>query len=670
MKQDTPLISTIGELCRVCYTCVRDCPAKAIRISNGQAEVLSQRCIGCGNCVRVCSQNAKKGYDARGDVKALLASPAKVAAVVAPSFPAEFADLDYRQVAHLIRALGFYSVHEVAFGADLVAAAYKKLLSDYPDRRFIATSCPGVVAYVEKYHPDTVGQLAPIVSPMIAEARALRMLHGPDLKIVFIGPCFAKKVEGCRKASARVSNEIDAVLTFVELRSMLREQGDSPPEPENADDFDPPHPNLGALFAVSRGMLQAANLEENLLSDTVMAADGRNNFVQAIKEFASGALNVQLLELLCCNGCIMGSGFTTQAPQFSRRSRVVQYVRDRIRQADETEWRGYLARLSGIDLSTAFYADDQRLPIPTDANLRDILHKMGKFKPEDELNCGACGYPTCHEHAIAIFKGLAENEMCLPNTIERLNTSLEDLRISNEQLEDTRKALINVEKLASMGQLAAGIAHEVNNPLGVILLYAKLMLEDASVDSEQYEDLKMISEQAVRCKKIVGDLLNFARKNKVMRQPANVCELIDQCRKVAQPPSKIRIEVEHKMANPVADIDKDQMIQVLTNLITNAYDAMPAGGVLSIITEDDPDNIRISIKDTGCGIQPGIMKKIFEPLFTTKQIGQGTGLGLSVTFGIIKMHCGKIDVESNADPKKGPTGTSFIISLPRLAGEV
>ncbi len=313
-----PLVKTIKERCRVCYTCVRECPAKAIRIADGQAEVIPERCIGCGNCVRVCNQHAKQVLNSIPDVQTLLDSGAKVAAVVAPSFPAEFADWNYRNLTGVLRALGFDLVAEVAAGADLVADRYRKLLDKGGPEKYIATTCPAIVAYVERYYSPLLDSLAPIVSPIVAIARALRHLHGQELKIVFIGPCIAKKGEA---ASSAVHNEIDAVLTFLELRHMVESRGlsrhNTPPS-----DFDPPHAGPGALFSISRGLLQAAEIKEDLSTCDVITADGRTAFVEAIKEFYSGHCNPRLLEVLACQGCIMGPGVGNRDPLFRRRRRV------------------------------------------------------------------------------------------------------------------------------------------------------------------------------------------------------------------------------------------------------------------------------------------------------------------------------------------------------------
>ena len=172
------LVTTIREKCRRCYTCVRECPAKAIQIEDGQASVIQTRCIGCGNCVTVCSQNAKQVLSGIEDTEELLAGDAPVAAIVAPSYPAEFTECSTAGLVGALRDLGFASVHEVSFGADLVAAEYVRLL-EQDDGRHIATTCPAVVSYVRKYHPDILDRLAPIVSPMLAIARVLHKKYGP-----------------------------------------------------------------------------------------------------------------------------------------------------------------------------------------------------------------------------------------------------------------------------------------------------------------------------------------------------------------------------------------------------------------------------------------------------------------------------------------------------------
>ncbi len=665
LSDGSSIVKTIKEKCRVCFTCVRECPAKAIRIIDGQADVMGERCIGCGNCVRVCSQKAKVVQSSIKGVKKILAGKLPKIAILAPSFPAEFHDVDYKIVVGALKMLGFDFVYEVGFGADLVAKEYKKLVDNNKDGSYIATTCPAIVAYVEKYHPNLVDYLAPIASPMIASSRVVKKIHGNDVKIVFIGPCVAKKVE---KDKQGYKGEIDEVLTFVELRELFGLQGINR---ENAKplEFDGPSASNGSLFAISRGMLHAANIKEDLVEGNVVVADGRNNFVEAIKEFEKESLMTNLLETLCCEGCVMGAGINSKLPLYKRRSKVSSYVNDKMKKIDIKEWQNNIEKFAEIDLKCEFHVNDQRIPIPSDDKINEVLKRMGKFTEQDELNCGACGYENCRDHAMAILKGLAENEMCLPYTIEKLKDTVSDLEKSYGEMKSVKEALTHRDKLASMGQLAAGIAHEINNPLGVVLMYAHILLEQCSKDnSEMGQDVKIIVEQADRCKKIVSGLLNFSRQNRIVRTPVNVVDLINRCLDVISSPSHVKIELVNKLDPPTAELDRDQFSQVLTNLINNSIDSMTGTNKedkLTLVVDGDDNNLIVVVEDTGTGIPEKYINRIFDPFFTTKEIGKGTGLGLPVSYGIIKMHSGDIRVESNNDVEKAPTGTKITISMPR-----
>ena len=650
------LLITLKDRCRVCYTCVRECPAKAIKIINGQAEVLIERCIGCGNCTRVCSQGAKV-YSLSGlQVTDLLESPCRVVAIVAPSFPAEFTEIDdYRRFVGMMRKLGFDNVFEVGFGADLVAFEYKKILEEKSDNRYISSDCPAIVNYIRKYHPDLVPSLAGIVSPMVAMTRVVRKKLGNDVKIVFAGPCVAKKEE---------SAEVDEALTFAELREIFRERDIDAGKVTPAE-FDPPEAGKGAVFPISRGLLQTVDIKDNAFEGNIIVAEGREDFQEALKEFEAGLISGQHLELLCCEGCIMGPGMSEGGKHYARRSFISNYVREKIKQYDRAGWEKNIAEYSTIELKSGFTADDQRLPTPSVEEIRQELEKMGKFDARDFLNCGACGYETCEEHAIAIIEGLAEIEMCLPMTIDKLHNSINDLAVTNEKLVSVQQALKQSEKMASMGQLSAGIAHELNNPLGVVIMYSNILLDELPKNAEAHSDLKLIVEQANRCKKIVGGLLNFARKNQVNPSEVKLERLINQALDAVIIPGNIDVELDmNGLSQPSAQLDTEQIIQALTNLVKNAVEAMPEGGKLRIETKYNGENVEFHIIDTGTGIREEDIDKIFEPFYTTKGIGKGTGLGLATTYGIVKMHNGQISVVSNADPGKGDTGTKFIVTLP------
>ncbi len=233
-----------------------------------------------------------------------------------------------------------------------------------------------------------------------------------------------------------------------------------------------------------------------------------------------------------------------------------------------------------------------------------------------------------------------------------------------ETLDRIQKELVYKEKLASMGQLAAGVAHEINNPLGTIMLYSETLYREEMENSPKREDLKMIIDATHRCKRIVGDLLNFAREQEMLAQQSDLHDILERAiQGVCGQPNFERVVhiIRHFVSDlPLIQADPAQLMQVFVNLLNNAADAMPGGGAITITTRLSPGGtVEIDIADTGCGIAEENLGKLFTPFFTTKPFGKGTGLGLSIVYGIIKMHRGQIKVSSQ--PGKG---TTFTVALP------
>ena len=649
------LVYTVKDRCRVCYTCVRECPVKAIKIINGQAEVISARCIGCGNCTKVCSQKAKVFVDTSQKVFEFLKNEQKTVACLAPSFPAEFYDIPYKKLIGMIKQLGFDYVVDVSFGADMVTLKYQQYMKEHPTNRTISSDCPAIVYYIRHYHPELVPSLTPICSPMVATSRIVREKYGSNVRVVFIGPCIAKKAE---------SNEVDQIITFKELRNIF-EQAYITPETCQEAEFDPPVGGKASIFPVTRGKLYTMNKSDDICEENIIVASGKTHFREAIKEFEEGLNKSQHLELLCCEGCIMGPGMTESNKLYTKTTFIRNYVREKLSRLNKYEWEQAIKTYEKLDFSQHFNPADRRIPKPSNDAIENILHRMGKTKPEDHLNCGACGYDTCTEHAIAILEGLAESEMCLPYTIEKLHNSIKELNLSNEKLANAQLSLKQSEKLATMGQLSAGIAHELNNPLGIITMYSHILKEEIPPDDPIQKDLSIIVEQAERCKKIVGGLLNFARKNQVNLIETDLVKFSEHTIQSIIIPDNIRVNIVSKMKNPLVYIDNEQWMQVMTNIEKNAIEAMPNGGILTIQLSDTEHEVEIYICDTGMGISKENLEKIYTPFFTTKPIGKGTGLGLSLVYGIVKMHHGQIICESNDNPQKGPTGTCFKIRIPR-----
>lgn len=249
-------------------------------------------------------------------------------------------------------------------------------------------------------------------------------------------------------------------------------------------------------------------------------------------------------------------------------------------------------------------------------------------------------------------------------TIERLSGYLDKLKSRDEELASAKDALQQSEKLATMGQLSAGIAHEVNNPLGVVLMYSHILLEECEPESRMYKDLETIATQASRCKTILSGLLNFARKNQVNKVALKLGRFVEAVQRSVIMPRTVVFDVICDQTDAEISLDEGQMTQVLVNLLNNSIDAVKSQGKIEFIAAVEGDYTVFRVLDNGSGIDSESQKRLFEPFFSTKEMGKGTGLGLAICYGIVKMHNGSIEVDTNADATKGRTYTNFTIRLP------
>lgn len=654
------IVSTIKDRCKRCYTCVRDCPTKAIKVEDGQAKVMEERCIACGNCFKICAQGAKQVVSDVESVRELLASDRPVVAAIAPSFPAAFDYCLPGQVITAVKALGFDEALEVAFGAEMISRECIKLVRERPGQTVITTPCPAVVSLIEQYYPSLLPNLAPIVSPAIALARAVKTVYRPDAGLVFIGPCIAKKAEVREKSLAGV---IDAVLTFSELKAMFVDDGVEPLTMVESDP-DGPRPRIGRIFPVSGGLLKTAAMQADVLETDIVVTEGKDNTLYIIREIAEGKLSVKFLDILFCEGCLDGPVIGSKLGLFARKQTVADFVKSRLSEQSQEEFEEQMRRYQGVDLRRSFEDRSIVLPIPSEEDIERILQQIEKFGKANELNCGACGYSTCREKAIAVYQGLAEPQMCLPYLVDQLQENLAQLERFQQELQATQDQLIQSEKLASMGQLAAGVAHEINNPLGTITIYAHIMMKQLRPYDPHWNDLKMVVDEAERCRSIVSGLLEFARQGKLDKQEVDInALLLDTIAEVEKQPFFQRIVVVNRLNAGLrtVEIDAAQMRQVFSNLIVNAAEAMPQRGELTIESgmADDNNSVWVSISDTGCGIPEENLSKLFTPFFTTKPVGKGTGLGLAIAYGILKMHRGSLEVQSEVGK-----GSTFTITLP------
>ncbi len=400
-----PVIITNPARCRDCYRCVRHCDVKAIRVQNGQAQVVPELCIVCGTCIRTCPQKAKDVRSAREDIKQAIKDGKMVVASVAPSAPAYFGYRYFSEMETALKQLGFHVAEETAVGAEIVGMAHREYIERMPEARpVIASSCPVIVNLIEKYNPDLIPHLAPIVSPMIAHGRLLAQKYGPDAYIVFIGPCIAKKLEIMEESESGV---VSAAMTFRGLADWFKETGivlriaDERPEP--------PSPVDARLFPVEGGLIGTAQLSTDMLNNSLIVASGLETCQNILGDIRAGQLNASLVELMACTGgCINGPAMADlPGGIYASRQKIIDYHRHRPAYAP-------VAREHWPDVSRAY--TDKKEPVPefSEEQIRDMLRRVNKYTSDDELNCGACGYSSCREKAIATIRGMAEVTMCIP----------------------------------------------------------------------------------------------------------------------------------------------------------------------------------------------------------------------------------------------------------------
>jgi iron only hydrogenase large subunit-like protein len=502
MSQTRPVIYINDDKCRNSYSCVRVCPVNAIEVKPQKTHpyIIPDRCIGCGLCYVSCSPHAIDFHDSRTVVTDLLASGRKTAALIDPSISSEFEDItDYRKFVAMVRRLGFDYVHEVSFGVDLVAASYAKLFSRSEGKYYISANCPVIVKLIEKFNPELVPNLAPFVSPMIATAKVVRELYGPETAIVQIGPCIDAKDEALAYDSGKL---VEAVITFTELRQLFDEMKIQE-RLVKMSEFDPPYGNWGALYPLPAGIIQAGGIKRDMVSSSVITASGKEEILDAIKDFDKHIDTIKHhFNLFFCHGCMLGPGMQHHSEPFKRRSLVRQYAEKRVARLDKDQWEKDMERWSALDLSRSFTSDDQRIPEPPSEAVTEVLRIVGKENPEDEVNCGACGYMSCREFASTVAKGLAIPEMCHTFNLRNKQQYIETLRQTNKKLAETKKALKESEELARREKdIAQNASDMMNNmleklPIGVVIVDSnlKVLHSNQSFINIIGEDARIISE--------------------------------------------------------------------------------------------------------------------------------------------------------------------------------
>ncbi len=397
-------IYTIEAECQDCYRCLRQCPVKAIQVENGRATVVPELCIACGQCVAACPSQAKQVRSDLFGVYKLLRSDKLAYVSLAPSWVTEFPDVSPEAMIAALRKLGFSGVSETALGAQEVSAAVAGILSQGGPRLLLSTACPAAVDFIRGYMPELVPNLTPLLSPLLSHCRMLRRNYGQDIGVVFFGPCVAKKSEADNHPAL-----LDAAMTFTDLKAMLREENIRPEEliPGPADLFMPHPAKEGALYPVEGGM-----------SDTIKAYAGNGKVcfttlsgIPTIESALQGIHNHVLprpvfIEMLACvGGCVRGPCVS------SRRPRLLDQLDVFARAAQPGD--DLPVRQPAVSIAERKNPSPVDLPVYSEDQYTRVLRLIGKFGPEDEVNCGGCGHESCRGLARAMLEGLAEPSMCV-----------------------------------------------------------------------------------------------------------------------------------------------------------------------------------------------------------------------------------------------------------------
>ena len=429
--------------CKNCYKCIRHCPVKSIRFSANQAHIIGNECILCGHCFVVCPQNAKEIVNETEKAKVLLQSGSPVYVSLAPSFIANYDGIGIESMRRALKKLGFADVEETAIGATIVKTEYDRLLADEHRDIVISSCCHSINLLIQKYFPMELQYLADVMSPMQAHCTDIKRRH-PDAKTIFIGPCVAKKDE-----ADYYEGIVDAVLTFEELTNWLSDE-----KIELEREVDDTPESRARFFPTTGGILKT--MAQNAPGYTYLALDGVENCIEALKDIESGKIHNCFIEMSACVGSCVGGPVMEKY----HRSPVKDYMAV-ANYAGEKDFD--VAQPDYMSIKKHFTPIERHLQDPSEAEIQDILKKMGKLRPEDELNCGSCGYNTCREKAVAIFQGKAEISMCLPYLKDKAE-SFSDCIVSNtpnglivlnenlevQQINDAARKIMNIRSASDV----------------------------------------------------------------------------------------------------------------------------------------------------------------------------------------------------------------------------
>ncbi len=406
-------VYTLKNECSDCYKCVRHCFVKAIKIESGHASVISDKCITCGACVLNCPSKAKRVRNDIEKVKNILMPKNGVKPDVyvslAPTFSGVFSNMPKEKLIAILKKLGFKGVSETAIGAQAVSIKTAEMLcntADSEQKLYISSACPAAVDFIRMYHPEFAKNITPVASPALTHAKILKEKFGNDIKVVFIGPCIAKKNEADRNPDL-----ISAALTFDELKYWLNEEYINVDKIHyEGEHFVPEEAYEGSLYPIEGGMNDTIkrclrNYEFDEVRDIkFLTASSLETIDRILKGFDENTLKNKIFieALSCAAGCVGGPGISDKKSGLDIMTKIINYTKSRPVIPKEPETVVNMEYLANA-------APDKKYSVE---ELRKALKRIGKNSIEDELNCGGCGYSSCREMGYALLRNEAEPSQC------------------------------------------------------------------------------------------------------------------------------------------------------------------------------------------------------------------------------------------------------------------
>lgn len=453
------LISHTRDECVTCWGCVRQCPARALRVVDDRTEVIHERCVKCGACVTGCKTTSNVVRDDLGRVRAALASAVPVIALLASEHIAAMHPMSRTEVDEALFALGFADVESTVLGEELIAAAYEQVHvrvdATLPRLR---STCPVAVDWVRRFYPELTTALVPLMSPYVVQARLLRALRVDEVLIVYVSPCWARKDEIHHPS---VAGAVDVAIGFDELR-LLIEQGLAVPMAVGRTHRIEAAKQLSAIDGFPRRILRASDRTDR----DMVSVRGLADIDRLLTAIVRGETAPSVVDMLCCEGCVDGPTVNQKMSVFAKRN-VDAVHRERL-PAPEVDSRTFLSALPPIDMIRRFEPCPAPVIVPDDDEVDRVL-VAGEFASRSAvIDCGACGYDTCVEHAAAIWLGNSSWDLCFPLARKRLTRERE--RFAMEAVTDELTGLLN--RRAFNARLAEEVARAERHgtPFSLIML--------------------------------------------------------------------------------------------------------------------------------------------------------------------------------------------------------